>query len=56
VCEKCGQVFDIDEPVHKELSESVANKTGFQVSYYRLEFGGLCKKCLKRRDVRKARV
>ena len=56
VCEKCGQVFDVDEPVHDELSESVASKTGFQVSYYRLEFSGICKKCLKRRAVRKVRV
>ncbi len=56
VCEKCGGVFDIDEPVHKELNESVAQKTGFQVSHYRLEFSGLCKKCQKRRSVRKVRV
>ncbi len=56
VCEKCGEVFDVDEPVHKELSESIANKTGFEVSHYRLEFAGLCKKCLKRRGARKARV
>ena len=56
VCEKCGQVFDVDEPVHSELNESVADRTGFQVLNYRLEFSGLCKKCLKRRSVRKARV
>ena len=56
VCEKCGQVFDVDEPLHSELNESVAHKTGFKVSYYRLEFSGLCKKCLKRRSSRKARV
>ncbi len=56
VCEKCEHVFDIDEPLHKELSESVAQKTGFQVLNYRLEFSGLCKKCLKRRGARKTRV
>ncbi len=56
MCEKCGQVFDVDEPVHKELNESVADKTGFEVSHYRLEFSGICKKCQKRRCVRKVRV
>ena len=56
VCEKCGQVFDVDEPVHNELNEDVANKTGFKVSNYRLEFFGICKKCQPKKSKRKARV
>ena len=46
-CEKCGCVFDIDEPVDKEMDERIAEKTGFKVLYHRLEFRGLCKKCKK---------
>jgi Fe2+ or Zn2+ uptake regulation protein len=46
-CEKCGHVFDVDEPVNKELDERVARKTGFKISYHRLEFRGLCKECQK---------
>jgi Fur family peroxide stress response transcriptional regulator len=44
-CEKCGRVFDLDEPVNTELDEKVAIKTGFRVSYHQLEFRGLCKDC-----------
>ena len=44
-CEKCGCVFDVDEPVNKELDERIAQKTGFKISHHRLEFRGLCKEC-----------
>jgi Fur family peroxide stress response transcriptional regulator len=46
-CEKCGQVFDLNEPVNKELDERVAGKTGYKVSYHQLEFRGLCRECQK---------
>jgi len=46
-CDKCGRVFDIDEPVNKELDERVARKTGFEISHHRLEFRGLCQECQK---------
>ena len=45
MCEKCGQVFDVDLAVSKELNGRVAQKTGFKVSHYRLEFHGLCREC-----------
>ena len=44
-CERCGRIFDVDEPVDKESDERLARKTGFKVSYHRLEFRGLCKDC-----------
>lgn len=44
-CEKCDRVFDIDEPVDKQLDGRVAGKTGFKISYYQLEFRGLCREC-----------
>ena len=44
-CDKCGQVFDLDEPVNNDLDERVARKTGFKVSYHQLGFRGLCKDC-----------
>lgn len=44
-CEKCGRVFDVDEPVNIELDAKVAQKTGFKISYHRLEFRGLCQEC-----------
>jgi len=44
-CEQCGYIFDVDEPVNEEINERIAAKMGFKVSYHRLEFYGLCKKC-----------
>lgn len=47
-CEKCGRVFDLDEPVDNELDKSVAERTGLEVHYHQLEFRGLCKECQKK--------
>ena len=44
-CERCGRVFDLEEPVNKELDEKIAQRTGFEVSYHQLEFRGICKDC-----------
>ncbi|MDD4985074.1 MAG: transcriptional repressor [Dehalococcoidales bacterium] len=44
-CTKCGQIFDLDEPVNKKLEEKIARKTGFTVSSHQLEFRGICKTC-----------
>ena len=44
-CEKCGRVFDIDEPVNREIDGRIARKTGFRVIYHKLEFRGLCREC-----------
>jgi Fe2+ or Zn2+ uptake regulation protein len=44
-CEKCGRVFDIDQPVDKELDRKVALRTGFKISHHQLEFRGLCHDC-----------
>jgi len=49
-CEKCGQVFDLEEPVNKELDDKVARNTGFKVSCHQLEFRGLCKDCQQKSD------
>jgi Fur family peroxide stress response transcriptional regulator len=44
-CEKCDRVFDIDEPVDRELDRRVASKTGFRIHDHQLEFRGLCHDC-----------
>ena len=44
-CQKCCQVFDIDETVNKEMDKIAARKTGFEVKFHRLEFYGLCLEC-----------
>jgi Fur family peroxide stress response transcriptional regulator len=44
-CDRCGSIFDLDEPVDKELDERVSRKTGFTVSHHKTEFRGLCVDC-----------
>jgi len=44
-CLKCGEVFDLEEPVDGGLNKRVADKTGFEVQCHRLEFRGLCLDC-----------
>jgi Fur family peroxide stress response transcriptional regulator len=46
-CEKCGLVFDVDLPVDAEIDRRAEQKTGFEVSYHRLEFRGVCESCQK---------
>lgn len=44
-CERCGRVFDVDEPINKELDTRIAERTGFKILYHQLEFRGLCHDC-----------
>ncbi len=46
-CERCGRVFDLDEPVDCEIDERVGKKTGFKVLHHQTEFRGLCRDCQK---------
>jgi len=44
-CEKCGRVFDLDEPVDTEIDKRVSARTGLKVSSHYTEFWGLCNEC-----------
>jgi Fur family peroxide stress response transcriptional regulator len=44
-CEKCGRIFDLDEPVDESISERVAKNTGFRIYRQRMELIGLCNAC-----------
>ena len=44
-CERCGHIFDLDEPVDHSIGEKVAKNTGFKVYRQRMELIGLCNAC-----------
>jgi len=44
-CVQCGCIFDVDEPIHKEIDRRIARKMSSEIYYHRLEFNGLCKEC-----------
>jgi Fur family peroxide stress response transcriptional regulator len=45
-CEKCGEVFDLDIPVDRELDRRTAEATGLKITGHHLEFRGICADCL----------
>jgi len=47
ICEKCGHIFDLNEPIEAELNLRYTKKTGFKITHHRLEFRGLCRDCRK---------
>ncbi len=51
-CERCGFIFNVDEPVDEEIDEREARRTGFKVFNHRLEFRGLCADCQSRNSRR----
>jgi len=44
-CDRCGGIFDLDEPVDKAIEDRVATRTGFKVMRHYVELGGLCLSC-----------
>jgi Fur family peroxide stress response transcriptional regulator len=44
-CNRCGRVFDLDEPVDKDINKRVTANTGLDITGHVLEFRGLCKDC-----------
>lgn len=45
VCDRCGQTRDVDAAVPEALSETVAERTGYLVTRYDLQFRGVCPDC-----------
>lgn len=45
VCEKCGQIFDIQSGYLRGLRRHVLEQTGFETAYCQLVLRGTCKKC-----------
>ena len=45
VCQKCGNVYDLDLPINRDLNEAVMLNSNFEVKDHRLEFYGLRENC-----------
>ncbi len=45
VCEKCGELYDIDLDTLDSLSEQIYRKSGFAVSGIQLLIHGVCESC-----------
>ena len=47
ICTKCGQILDAEFPAVAELTEEMAQQTGYEITHHQLNFFGLCPKCRK---------
>ena len=45
LCLKCKNIFDLDEPVLKDLDIRISKKSGMHVEYHRIDFYGYCRVC-----------
>jgi Fe2+ or Zn2+ uptake regulation protein len=46
-CTRCGRVDDVEIGPLKQVENALAGATDYRVTGHRLEFVGLCRKCLK---------
>lgn len=45
VCDKCGRMYDVDIPYHKEIDNEASEKTGGDIESHDLIFYGICADC-----------
>jgi Fe2+ or Zn2+ uptake regulation protein len=49
-CLACGKVFEYYTPAMKRMNEELEREVGFSVSFSRIEIGGYCAACRKKRE------
>lgn len=50
VCERCGEVTDLDLPYNEEMDVSVSQCSGHQVRRHSAYFYGVCLRCLQQEE------
>ena len=45
LCDRCGRIMDLDEPVDANVESRVEQKTGLKVTRHHLALYGLCMEC-----------
>jgi Fur family peroxide stress response transcriptional regulator len=52
ICTQCGSIIDIDDADLEALPSEVAQKIGYEISNYRLDFFGICPNCRQNKTKR----
>ena len=47
ICLECEKVFDLEEPLLKNLDTKISKKSNFEIKYHRIDFYGYCQDCKK---------
>ena len=50
-CLSCGKVFEFYTPAMKTIDQALEKECGFEVSFSRIEIGGYCAECRRKRGV-----
>jgi Fur family peroxide stress response transcriptional regulator len=45
ICTRCGQIIDPQFAAMAEISQEMAQQTGYRITHHQLNFFGLCPKC-----------
>jgi len=48
ICQKCGNIYDLQLPYDESADREVEEQTGGKVFFHRKEFYGICKNCLEK--------
>jgi len=48
ICTRCGKILDPEISTLEDLSDEMKKKTGYTISFHRLDFFGLCPECQKK--------
>jgi Fur family peroxide stress response transcriptional regulator len=48
ICIKCKKIIDPDLATLKDMTDEVADETGFNILTHRLDFFGICPDCMKK--------
>jgi Fe2+ or Zn2+ uptake regulation protein len=49
-CIDCDNIFDLDEPLLRDLESKVSSRSGMAVKYHRIDFYGYCRNCKDNRS------
>jgi Fur family peroxide stress response transcriptional regulator len=49
VCQGCGSISDVDDPVTREMVARIASRAKFTLTGQRLDIYGLCERCSEKR-------
>lgn len=47
ICENCKQIIDFELPIYNEINDKAKRVSGFEISYHKIDFFGVCSNCNK---------
>jgi Fur family transcriptional regulator, peroxide stress response regulator len=52
VCKNCGSILDFYMPIYDEINSKAQELTEFNIQYHRIDFYGLCKNCVTKKNIK----